>query len=352
MPRERRERVNGPYKHGNKWRVVITRVDGSQDPFSFESESEAQRVADAARRQAEGRTVAHAIDAYEVAMRERNLAGPTIARSRAHLERLLVIGKNAARPLSWLTPARAAVLYTGSREGASVDTHRNGLSAGKSFGRFCAERGWMKADPFAAVKGVGKRNKGKPQLFIDESRSLQDVCVEEGSRESIAVLTNFLLGFSSSEVLHRQIRDLDDRGRVLHVTRGKNRYRVRSSEVPEVLRVLLAGLVRNRRATAFLFGEGDIDRPTRWWLHYHCKRLCAKARVPLVSPHGLRGTHSTIAVGVVATSQSVAAAVAAASASLGHAVGSPITQANYIAPGTVKKVEQQAFMRVLEGGRK
>lgn len=352
MPRERKERVNGPYKHGNKWRVIWTLADGHQVVEASDTYEEAARAVADARRTVEGRTVTHALDAYEVSLRERDLAGVTITRARAHLDKLLDVDRNGHRPLGWLTPRRAAELYVGLRADTAVDTHRNGLAAGKSLGRFCAERGWLPVDPFAKVKGIGRRKKGKPQLSIDESRRLRDVCLAEQSRESIAVATSVLFGCSASEVIGRQVRDLDDGGNVLHITKGKNRFRVRSLEVPDEIRGLLLELAKGRPGSAFLFGETDLERPTRHWLYWHCHRLCKAAKVPQVSPHGLRGTHATIALGTISTSRSVAAAIAAAGAGLGHAPGSPITATTYVAAGAVPAAEQRTFLRMLKGGKR
>lgn len=352
MPRERRERIHGPYKHGNQWRIVTVRADGSRHVESCESENEARGIVAAARQQSEGRTIAHAVDAYEVAMRDRKLESVTISRSRAHLDKLLDVNANGHRFVRWLTPKRAADRYATSRVGLAVDTQRNALAAGRSFGRFCAERGWLPADPFGAVKAIGRRKRGKPQLHLDETRKLIDACIAEGSRAAAAVATSVLLGCSASEVTQRQVRDLDDGGRVLHVTKGKNRYRVRSLEVPDMLRGLLLELAGERPGAAPLFGDGDLDRPSRYWIHYHCQRLCKAAKVPVVSPHGLRGTHTTLAIGAVSTSHSVAAAIAAAGASAGHAPGSPITASTYAAPGAVTKATGMAALRAIQGGKR
>lgn len=285
-------------------------------------------------------------------MRERNLAGVTISRARAHLDKLLDVERNGHRMLTWLTARRATELYDKLRAGTAVDTHRNGLAAGRSLGRFCVERGWLPGDPFAKVKPIGKRNRGKPQLGIDETRRLQDTCVAERSRESAAVLTSVLLGYNNSEVVERQVRDLDDGGRVLHVTRGKNRYRVRSSEVPEVLREMLLDLAKGRPGAAYLFGEGDLERPSRHWIHYHAVRLCKLAKVPVVTPQGLRGTHSTIATKRASSSMHVAEALAEVQLGLGHVPGSPITASTYVAPGTVEAATQRSFLRALQGGKR
>jgi integrase len=161
-----------------------------------------------------------------------------------------------------------------------------------------------------------------------------------------------LLGCGASEVVDRQVRDLDDDGRVLHVTKGKNRFGVRSFEVPDDLRLALQRLAGDRAGAAWLFGSAELERPDRWWIYRHCKRLCGVAKVPEVCVHGLRGTHATIAVGSVATSHSVAAALAAAGASLGHAPGSAITASTYVAPGAVQRATQRAALGVIQGGRR
>jgi integrase len=300
-----------------------------------------------------------AVDAYEVWQRERGLASTTITRDRAHLDKLLALARHGGRMLVWLTPARAAKLYESMRtaptrlgKAPAVDSHRNGLAVGKAFGRFAAGRGWLPADPFANVKAIGRRKRGKPQLHVDETRKLLDACFAERSRSSIAVASCFLLGCGASEVVDRQVRDLDDGGRVLHVTRGKNRYRVRALEVPDDLKALLLELAGNRAGAAWLFGGSDLERPTRYWIYWHCRRLCRAAKVPEVSPHGLRGTHATIAMGAVATSHSVRAALAAAGASLGHAPDSPITGTTYVAPGAVDRAKQRAALGVIQGGRR
>lgn len=291
-----------------------------------------------------------AVDAYELDQRGRGLASVSVERARRHLDKLLRLAVNGGRRLAWLTPARAAQLYLGVQSDA-VDTHRNALAVGRSFGRFCADRGWLLADPFARVKAVGRRRRGKPQLHVDETRTLLEVCLAEGSRASYAVATTFMHGLGASEVVERQVRDLDDGGRVLRVTRGKNAHRVRAVEVADELRVPLVELAAGRPSAAYLFGEGDLDRPSRYWIYYHCKRLCAVAKVPLVSPHGLRGTHSTIALGEISTARSVSAALQAAAGSLGHAPGSPITASTYVAPGALDAAQRRVAMRVLKGGR-
>jgi len=284
----------------------------------------------------------HAVDAYEVAQRARGLVAVSIARSRAHLDTLLAIAVNAGRPLRWLTPRRAAELYERVQVGRAPDTHRNTLAVGKMFGAWCAKRGWLAADPFAALEPVGRRRRGKPQLHVDEARRLLEACLSEHSREALAVSLALLLGLRASEIVLRQVRDLDDGGRLLWVPHGKTRNARRYLAVPDALRGHLLELAAGRPAAAYLFGEGHLDRPSRYWVHYHCGRLCAVAKVPRVPPHGLRGTHATLATAAGVTGPAVSAA-------LGHG-STAITESTYVAPGGRQLADQRAALRALDGG--
>jgi integrase len=89
-------------------------------------------------------------------------------------------------------------------------------------------------------------------------------------------------------------RDVDDAARVLWIERAKTRAGDRRLEVPEVLRPQLAALVAGRAPDAPLFGGHD-----RHWVGYHVRRLCRLAKVPVVCPHVLRGTQSSIAARAV-----------------------------------------------------
>lgn len=343
MRRQRTERVHGPYRHRNRWRVVITRPDRSQTAESFATLAQAEAVAASARVQAEGRTVATTVDAFEVSQRERGLASASIERTRSHLDALLATAANGHRALRWLTPRIAQRLYDAVQIKRAVDTHRNALAAGKAFGTWCAKRGWLKADPFAAVEPIGRRKHGKPQLHLDEARKLLDACLKEKSRESIGVALALLLGLRAAEVAHRQVRDLDDNGHLLWVPKGKTAASRRQLEVPDVLRKHLLKIAKDRPGAAWLFGETDLDRPSRHWTLYHVRRLCKIAKVPVITAHGLRGTHATLATAAGATSHVVAGA-------LGH-TSTSITERSYIEPQTRARSVQRAVQRAIRGHR-
>jgi integrase len=341
MLRGKGERVNGPYKHRNKWRVITTWADGSQDVDAYASKAEATRAADEARAIVAGRTVMHAVDAFEVSQRERGLAPASVDRTRRHLNVLLGTQSDGHRPLGWLTTKRAAQLYDDVQVGHSVDTHRNALTAGKAFGKWCVKQGWLTTSPFEDVEPTGRRKRGKPQLHVDESRKLIDACLAENSRESLAVALTLLLGLRASEVAHRQVRDLDDSGRLLWIDKTKTEAGKRCLEVPEVLREHLLALAKDRPSASYLFGKGDLDRPTRFWLNHHTKRLCGVAKVPKLPPQSMRGTHATIATDAGSTSHVVAGA-------LGHA-STGVTKRHYIQAQALEASTQRAAQRVLVG---
>jgi integrase len=333
------KRINGPYKHGDKWRLVVTYPDRSQVVESYASRAQAIDIRDAAREQIEGRTVSRAVEAYEESLRDRGLAPASIRMQRYLFDKLF--DEQGHRLLAWLTPKRADDLYSAMRSKAAVASHHVGLTIAKQFGRWLAKRGWVDENPFADVHPVGRAKRGKPQLRVDESRKLVAVCLAENSPASIAVATALLLGVRSSETWKRVCRDLDDDGRLYWIDSGKTKGARRCLEVPEVLRPALLELAGDRPSDAPLFGPAATNAK---WLRHHTARLCRKAKVPVVPPHGLRGTHSTIARAAGASAHVVAA-------QLGHA--SPATtEAHYIAPGTSQRAAARAMLTVLDGGNR
>jgi integrase len=262
------------------------------------------------------------LSAFLDRMKARELRPASIASATDRLEILLRASVNGQRPVRWLR-GRGAELYDAAQIGRAPDTHRNALAMGKSFGKFCVKQHWLREDPFAEVEPVGRRRKGKAQLGVDEARKLTELCLSLGPQpEAVAVLATLLLGPRASEVIDRDVRDLDDGGRLLWIRDSKTEAGKRSVEVPEVLRPLLLALSRDRIAGAPLFRDQDGERPTRHWVLHHCRRLCKLAGVPEVSAHGLRGTHGSLARRGGATAELVAA-------QLGHA-GTYVTTTAYI----------------------
>lgn len=328
--RERRDRAYGPYKHRNKWRVVVVGADGVRATATFASEATArQRVAEV-NAEAIGRTVSSAIEAY--------LAQSTAkVRSKKTVEsRLLGITGERDRLLRKLTPAVARELFAARAPNVSGDTQFHEIASARAFAKWCIERGWINADPFAGLAPTKPRRRGKPQLRIDEARKLIDTCLAEDSKAATAVALALLCGMRASSVTDRAVRDLDDGARVLWIENDKTDAGDRRLEVPEILRARLAALAAGRSGDTRLFG--DVNRH---WLRYHTRRLAKVAGVQIVSPHGLRGTHASLARPEVSV-EHVARV-------LGHAAPA-VTQRHYLAPGLERDLDQRAVLAVLDGG--
>jgi integrase len=155
----------------------------------------------------------------------------------------------------------------------------------------------------------------------------------------VAALSALLLGAAASEIVNRQVRDLDDKGRLLHIEENedtglKTENRARVLEVPELLRPHLLSLAEGKEPGALLFG----DRDRRWVLHWS-KRLCELAGVKIVTAHGLRGSFASIA-------RAQGAATHMVSAALGHG-SENVTTGHYIQPGSVREGNtKQALSRL------
>ena len=67
-------------------------------------------------------------------------------------------------------------------------------------------------------------------------RKLVDVMMTEsdnGDKAAVALLLQLVLGLRLSEILSRQVRDIDDGGRVLWIPDGKTKNARRRLSVPE-----------------------------------------------------------------------------------------------------------------------
>jgi integrase len=345
--------VHGPYQHGRRFRIVVRR-GGASRPASFATEAEAEKFKAEVLRQAATRTVSDAIEAHVDDMRTAGLSDTSWPTTRCRLRSLLGVGPTRdGGALAALTEARAKALYSDYRERPTrlgkppaPDTLRNTLVEAGTFARWCIDRGWLKRDPFAGIKEKARRRRGKPQLRVNEARSITDVCLARaaaGDTPAIAVAVVFLLGLRASEVATREVRDLDDDGRLFVVPEAKSEDGKRRIEVPEVLRPLLLDLARNQLPTAPLFRKANGAPATRYWLAYHVERLHQVAGVPRVTPHGLRGTHMTIARAAGQSAVIVAASV-------GHA-GTAVQDAHYVDGEAIAAVTRNQVLRVVRGGR-
>ena len=343
-------RVYGPYKARNGYRMVV--VDGNaRKSIVVPTIADVEKLRtdlEKALLERGDRPVSEALAEYrDFLLRVR---GAVTAR---HITRAIERFLGGNRSLGSVTPARAAAMYEaetrrvidGKGRPVATDSHRTVLSQCKRFYAWAVEQGYTPHNPFAGVKPIGKPKVGKTQLRIDEARRFVSLAVEkaqQGNTAATAALMALMLGMRASEVLGRIVRDLDDGGRVLWITRGKTDNARRRLEVPEVLRPLLLRMTDGKSPEALLFGPSPSGhgRPlTDAWLWGHVQKLCDEAGVPRVSTHSLRGLHSTLALEAGATASAVAAA-------LGH--GSfQITAKHYAAPGTVERMRSKAVEQTL-----
>lgn len=332
MRREGRDRAYGPYKHRNSWRVVLVWADGRRTTGTYKSEAIARQRVDEVNAKASGRTVSGAIDEY--------LAQHVTPSKRSTVtlgHRLRGITGNSGRLLRQLTPAFAAELFVSRAAATSGDTQFHEIASAKAFAAWCIGKGWIKVNPFTALKPTKPRKTGKLKLRTDEARKLLDACLAEDSKSATAVALALLTGMRASSITGRAVRDLDDGARVLWVENDKTKAGDRRLEVPEVLRPRLAALAAGRSGGARLFTDTNRD-----WLRYHTRRLCKVAGVTVVCSHGLRGTHADLARPLVPL-EHVARA-------LGHA-GTAVTLRHYLSPGVESELGQRAVLAVLDGGR-
>lgn len=309
------------------WRVIVTAPGGTPRYRRFATEAKAKEFADEARAELASNavTVHQAIDRYLAHQRAKELAETTVETNEYRLTGLLADYLDLS--LAGLHARLAQRIYDARVVAVKTDTHRSELNEAKMWARWCVKRGLLAANPFEDVEPIGKKKHGKAQLTVDEARRLSAYCLERLTDPgAVGALICLGLGLRSSEVCALEPRDLDDNGTVLIVRGTKTDAARRRVVIPEWLQPALAG--------ALPLGL------TRFGLGSRVKTLCRQAKVPPVCPHGLRGTHATLATSAGAASEFVAA-------SLGHS--SPaVTERHYAQAGGVAtgKAERVALRLV------
>jgi len=304
--------VCGPYPHRRRFRLVIyTGAPGPRGKRAarreyFETAEAARRWRREFERQvaAAGRTVGDAVTLFLDAKRKRGNKERSIATDRYRLDAIL----DAQMPLASLNAQRAQDLYDDLvAEGGAVDTHQGCLVQARAFGEFCVRQGWLARNPFKAVEPQGRKSRGKEQLRLDEARTFYLHCLrawrERKDRSAIAALLPFIMNLRASEVAGLVARDVDDRGRILWVAEGideqsgdedaKSPAARRRLKVPPPLTPILLELVASSPGHLFTLRSGlpaNRHRVADW-----CERHLELAGVRVVTTHGLRGTHSTLA---------------------------------------------------------
>lgn len=327
-----RGKVYGPYEDRKGHRVVI-KEGGSRSSRVFATEAAAQRYIKNCREAFEIKevTVADLLASY--------LGDVTLTHegTRTIEEGVGRMFPDAGVDLLDVTVKRARKLYQALRNRplkrtgspVSVATHQESVKACRRLWKWGVQHDIVDDNPWLSVALVGKRNRGKKKLTRDQARTLVNACLASDERDATVVLCCLVLGLRASEVAAISPDCLDDGGHTLIVPGTKTEGSEAPIELPEML-VERVGLlardnVRDRRA---------VTRAVAKW--------CELAGVPPVCPHGLRGTHATLARSAGATGAMVAA-------QLRHSEA--VTKGHYLAPGADRQGRIEEGLRVLDGGK-
>ena len=341
-------RIHGPYRHHDRWRIkIVERSTGRVTHQTFPTEEEAEAAMRALRRQLgreSGVSVGDALDAYEEHLAQKGNRPRTIVTTKYRLRRFFKSAVDIA--VVGLTPAAGQKLYDAFAQAPtqhgrpmSVDSCRNALAEAKTFLSWARSKGWARTNALDEVRGIGKRRRGKPQLTVDEARRWLKVATEmagQGDEGAVGAMMALLMGMRASEIADRIVRNLDDEGRLLWITDAKTQAGVRRLQVPVQLQPHLQRLAIGKQPGDRLFGQ----KASRFSVRSHVRRICKAAGVPIVPPHGLRGTHASLAMSAGATGDLVAAA-------LGHE-SFTTTERHYARPEAIADAQQSGALRELE----
>lgn len=342
MPRRRseNERALGPYKHGAKWRVIYVGANGVREMESYPTKAEAIAQRDAANLTAGNRSVSDAVDEY--LEQHRNARGYETMRYR--LRSILRFKDDCGqRPLIVLTRAEAQRLYDQRSMECSLTTSDGELRYVSNFCAWCMKRGWLALNPFDAIeRKEGERKRGKPKLRVNPTRKFLAYLSNDESIEATAVMMALVLGLRASAVVKRTVEDLDDNGWLLWVRNNKTAAGDLEIEIPPMLRDRLLKIAKDKRPTDLLFTKANGAPANRRWLLHHTERLCKKAGVPRVTPHGLRGSGATMAVRLGGSVENVARA-------LGHADDGDTLKAHYLGGGAIESARARGIESLILG---
>jgi integrase len=204
-------RVLGPYRNGEKWRLIVREGKGRKSlVFDTREHAESARgtlLASLSNRAC--RLIGDTVDEFLTHKVKRlGITARTIKTTRHQLSRFLPFDETLAS----ITPDKAEALYMAATEKYAAATHHIALRQAKAFFGYCVKQKYMNANPFAEVQSIGKAKAGKPQLRTDEAKKLSDVLLESaqsGDMRALGLMVQVLLGLRSGEVLNLRKRDID-----------------------------------------------------------------------------------------------------------------------------------------------
>jgi integrase len=288
-----------------------------------------------------------AIDEYLAFKRGQGRAPSSLKAFEQRLVNLL--GPVIKRPLRAVI-GRGESLYEQVQDERGADTHHNALSMGKTWAAWCVKRRWLRENPFADVEPVGQRVQGadKARLTVDESRAVDAWCrAHADDPGAVVTLGYLLLGMRASELVKRDVRDLDDDGRLLWIGKTKTKAGRRKLRIPDELGAMLVAIAGNRPGYEPLFVRGDGVRWTRMVSYRAVRRVCKAAGVTVLGPQALRRTQATLATEAGETGLAVAR-------HLGHATGEApgVTHRSYIGRDAAVDARGDRTLKVIQGGKR
>jgi integrase len=361
-PTDERARVLGPYyiKGRDKWRLVVIHDPKAERPEDRQAVAHypTEEAAHEEKQRIEERicnvTVGMAIDAYANYLRhDKQSTGcdETIRRIRLFFPDCdMLLGRiTPERGKKWYDAFRARRKEDG--DPISVAYHRAVLINSRSMLTWCIdEKRWLRENPLAGIKGLGRRSSGKRVHTADEASRLYAYCYAramEGDATSMGVLLALALALRSSDVTRRIVRDVDLGGAILRVYDGKTERSNRPRKVPAELQPLLRQFAEGRPPFEPLFVQrrkGKAMHHTRRWLRDGMKRFCVAAGVPYICPHALKGTAGEILAENGASAELIVA-------HLSHEDGAT-TRRHYVAGESIDSAAAARGFAVIAGGKR
>jgi len=324
-----------PYRHHARWLVWAKDITGKRQSRLFDSEVDAADWIARNRRfiVADGRLMGVAVTEYLAFLGTRNKAPlrpqsvVTLGyrlRAVARWDELAPVGR-----FSWSKAWAAATQETARA------TQTGMLAALQGFVSWLG----LPSKVLAGCEVSGDVVRGKRQLRIDDARKFIGAALADGSPLALAAATQAFCGLRPGEVVELQVRDVDDRGRLLWVAGTKTRAAKREVPVDPAFVPHLVRAAAGREPGERLFpweGEAskDAHKARKDALSRKVRDLCRAAGVERVVPHSLRGLNATLRVTGGASDASITRA-------LGH-LSIETTRRHYIAPGVAEKSAQMS----------
>jgi integrase len=183
----------------------------------------------------------------------------------------------------------------------SVSYHRGTLINARSLFTFSIdEMHWLRDNPLAKVKGLGKRKSGKRKPTGNELRAWYRYTMAQirtGDRTALGLMMAFSMALRSGDLTRRLVREVDMDCTQLNVEDGKTEKSNEARLIPVKLQPYVRQLVEGRAPFEPLFPlkrKGQLLHHTRRWLEEAQETCCAKAGVPYFCPHTLKGVSGTV----------------------------------------------------------